>query len=122
MGKANISFPEGMLEEIDRRAEAACTTRSGFVQETTATYIAKLDRKAERDARRERIELAITGMRGIGDRMPPGPDGVTLIRQMRDRVPEWLAVPAEPAVDATGSAAAKTPHPAASPEAEDGDG
>ena len=115
MGKANISFPEGMLEEIDRRAEAGGTTRSGFVQEATATYIEKLDRDAERDARRERIELAIAGMRGIGERMPPGPDGVTLIRQMRDRAPEWLAAAAEPA-------AAKAPRPAASPAAEDGDG
>ena len=90
MGKANISFPEGMLDEIDRRANAAGTTRSGFVQEATARYIAQLDYEVEREARRLRIENAIEGMREIGKRMPPGPDGVTLIRQMRDAVPEWL--------------------------------
>ena len=90
MGKANISFPEGMLEEIDRRADAAGTTRSGFVQEATAHYIAQLDHDVERDARRQRIESAATRMAEIGKRMPPGPDGVTLIRQMRDAVPEWL--------------------------------
>ena len=90
MGKANISFPEGMLEEIDRRADAAGTTRSGFVQEATARYIAQLDHDVEREARRQRIENAATRMAEIGKRMPPGPDGVTLIRQMRDAVPEWL--------------------------------
>lgn len=90
MGKANISFPEGMLEEIDRRAGAIGTTRSAFVQEATATYIARLDYDAEREERRQRIERAIVGMREIGDRMPPGPDGATIIRQMRDALPEWL--------------------------------
>ena len=38
MSKANISFPEGMLEEVDRRAEAAGITRSGFIQETTVLH------------------------------------------------------------------------------------
>ena len=90
MGKANISFPEGMLEEIDRRAEAAGTTRSGFIQEATATYIARLDETAEREERRVRIERAMVGMREIGARMPPGPSGTVIIRQLRDALPEWL--------------------------------
>jgi hypothetical protein len=90
MGKANISFPDGMLEEIDRRAEAAGTTRSGFIQEATAQYLAKVDYETERDARAARIEAAIEGMRRIGESLPPGPDGVTLIRRMRDEVPSWL--------------------------------
>ncbi len=90
MGKANISFPDGMLEEVDRRAAACRTTRSGFIQEATARYIAQLDYDTERGERAERIERAIKGMREIGASLPPGPDGVTLIRQMRDAVPEWL--------------------------------
>lgn len=89
MGKANISFPDGMLEEVDRRASASGTTRSGFIQEATARYIAQLDYATERTRRAERIERAIQGMRKIGESLPPGPDGVTLIRQMRDAVPEW---------------------------------
>lgn len=91
MGKANISFPEGMLEEVDRRAAAAGITRSAFVQEATGRYLAELQYDAEREARAKRIERAIAGMREIGASLPPGPDGVTLIRQMRDEVPEWLA-------------------------------
>jgi|GEM_PF-1107585 len=90
MGKANISFPEGMLEEIDRRAAEAGTTRSGFIQEATSAYIARIDEDAEREERRKRIERAQEHMAEIGKRMQPGPDGVTVIRQVRDALPEWL--------------------------------
>lgn len=90
MGKANISFPEGMLEEIDRRADAAGITRSAFVQEATATYIAQVDYSAEREERSKRIEQAQKRMAEIGSRMAPGPDGATTIRQFRDALPEWL--------------------------------
>jgi hypothetical protein len=91
MGKANISFPEGMLEEVDRRAAGAGMTRSAFIQEATGHYLAQLQHDVEREARVERIERAIAGMREIGQRLPPGPDGVSLIRQMRDAVPGWAS-------------------------------
>ena len=91
MGKANISFPEGMLEEVDRRAAEAGMTRSALIQETTGHYLAQLQHDVERQARAERIERAIAGMREIGQRLPPGPDGVSLIRQMRDAVPGWAS-------------------------------
>ncbi|MHB9002886.1 MAG: hypothetical protein ACYC6C_02310 [Coriobacteriia bacterium] len=90
MGKANISFPKGMLEDIDERALTGGTTRSGFVQEAVATYVAALDRESALRGRAERIDEAIAGMREIGSTLPPGPDGVTLIRRDRDRHPEWL--------------------------------
>lgn len=99
MGKANISFPDGMLEEVDRRAVASGTTRSAFIQEATAHYIAELDYDAERETRRGRIERVKLHMREIGASLPPGPDGVTLIRQMRDAVPEWLTPREEPRDD-----------------------
>lgn len=89
MGKANISFPEGMLEEVDRRAAERGTTRSGFVQEATARYLRQVEHENELEARRRDIEEAIRGMREIGAGLAPGPDGVTLIRQMRDAPPRW---------------------------------
>lgn len=89
MGKANISFPKGMLEEIDERAEYRGLTRSALVQEAVATYIAQTAYEKERAERAARIDRAIAGMREIGASLPPGPDGVTIIRQMRDAVPEW---------------------------------
>jgi hypothetical protein len=88
MGKANISFPEGMLEEVDRRA--AGITRSAFIQEATGRYLVQLAHDAEREARAERIERAKRHMAEIGASLPPGPDGASLIRKMRDSVPEWL--------------------------------
>ncbi|MHB1319100.1 MAG: CopG family ribbon-helix-helix protein, partial [Anaerolineae bacterium] len=77
MGKANISFPDGMLEEVDRRAEASGTTRSAFIQEATAHYIAEQDHAVERDERRTRIKRAQLRMAEIGKHLPPGPDGAT---------------------------------------------
>ncbi|PKQ29804.1 MAG: hypothetical protein CVT60_03510 [Actinobacteria bacterium HGW-Actinobacteria-10] len=90
MGKANISFPAGMLEDIDARAAHGGTTRSGFVQEAVATYTAALDRNTDLLSRSERIEAAIAGMREIGSALPPGPDGATLIRRHRAARPGWL--------------------------------
>lgn len=90
MGKANISFPEGMLEDIDRRASSAGETRSAFVQDAVAHYAADLDRESESRARQTRVERAILGMREIGEALSAGVDGVTLIRRSRDETPAWL--------------------------------
>ena len=89
MAKINISLPDSLLAEIDRRASASDRTRSGFIQEAAANYIAQSDYARERAERAARIEQAIKSMREIGASLPPGPDGVTLIRQMRDEIPEW---------------------------------
>ena len=96
MGKANISFPDGMLEEVDARAAKGGTTRSAFIQEATRQYLAQLDYETERAERAARVERALVHMREIGASLPPGPDGVTLLRQMRDAVPEWLTQRVEP--------------------------
>jgi metal-responsive CopG/Arc/MetJ family transcriptional regulator len=93
MGKANISFPEGLLEEVDRRAAEAGISRSGFIQEATARYIEQLDERQLRDARAARVERAKRHMRELGATLPPGPDGVALLRKMRDATPEWLGSP-----------------------------
>jgi metal-responsive CopG/Arc/MetJ family transcriptional regulator len=90
VGKANISFPDGMLEEVDERAKAVGTTRSAFIQQATAQYLAKSEYEVEREARAARIEAAMEGMRRIGESLPPGPSGVEILRQMRDEVPSWL--------------------------------
>jgi predicted transcriptional regulator len=90
VGKANISFPEGMLEQVDRLAAETGKTRSAFIQEAVARYTAQIEYEGERAERRAQIEQAIEGMRDIGRRMAPGPDGVTLIRQMRDAPPRWF--------------------------------
>jgi predicted DNA-binding protein len=90
VGKANISFPEGMLETVDQRSESSGTTRSAFIQEAISRYLADLDRDLARVVRVDRIEQAILGMREIGLELPGGTDGVALLRQLRDATPVWL--------------------------------
>jgi len=89
VGKANISFPVGMLEEVDRRADASGTTRSAFIQEATASYIAQLDADQEQAERASRVRRALEGMREIGARLPAGDSGAALIGRARRSGPRW---------------------------------
>ncbi len=91
MAKVNISIPDGLLDEVDRRASAADTTRSAFMQEAAARYITSLDQEAERTARSERIGAAITKMREVGSRVPRRTDGTDTIRRFRDVPEPWLS-------------------------------
>lgn len=87
MGKANISFPDGLLEEIDRRAAAGGTTRSGFVQEAAASYIARLDDDRVRAERERGIGDAMRRMRDLAHRLElkDGGDAVRAVRDARPR-------------------------------------
>ena len=92
MAKTNISMPDALLGEVDRRAKAARTTRSGFIQEAAAHYIATLEAKDEAAKRSERITRAIEDMAEIGRALPQGSLGVDLIRRQRDLPPSWLVL------------------------------
>jgi hypothetical protein len=91
MAKVNISLPDGLLDEVDRRADAAHTTRSAFMQEAAARYITSLDREAESAARSERIGSAIAKMHAVGARIPRKADGTEAIRHFRDMPEPWLS-------------------------------
>jgi len=84
VAKPTISLPDGMLDEVDRRAAAAGVSRSAFIQEAIARYGADLDAEREQDARARRIGDAMREIREIAERMPPGVDGTALIRRFRD--------------------------------------
>ncbi len=90
MAKTTISVPDELLEDIDRRASEAGTTRSGFVQEAAAHYIATLDGERARAERAERIDAAIDKMRETATHMPKGTDGTGIIRHFRDMPEPWL--------------------------------
>ncbi|MBF4510162.1 MAG: ribbon-helix-helix protein, CopG family [Aeromicrobium sp.] len=90
MAKPTISIPDGMLEDIDRRAAEAGISRSAFVQEAIARYGEALDEQTAQEARARRIHRAIEEMREIGKKMPPGVDGTAIIRRLRDAPPRWL--------------------------------
>jgi metal-responsive CopG/Arc/MetJ family transcriptional regulator len=84
MAKVNVSIPDELLDEIDELASAVDTSRSGFVQEASARYIAQIRAEAERRARSERIERAMSDMREIADEVADF-DGVAAIRHDRER-------------------------------------
>lgn len=91
MAKPTISIPDGMLEDVDRRAAEAGVSRSAFVQEAIARYGADLDAEREQDARARRIGAAIEQAREIARHEPPGaPDAETIIRAVRDAPHRWL--------------------------------
>ena len=91
MAKTNISMPDGLLAEIDRRAAAAETTRSGFIQEAASHYLTALDEAAAARERAERLGQAYDKMRRVAEHMPPGADGTAIIRRFRDQREPWLA-------------------------------
>jgi metal-responsive CopG/Arc/MetJ family transcriptional regulator len=91
MAKPTISLPDGLLEDVDRRAADAGISRSAFIQEALVHYGRELDTEQERDARAERIGRAMAQAREIAKHMPPdAPDAETIIRAIRDAPPRWL--------------------------------
>ncbi len=90
MAKTNISMPDALLEEIDVHAHKAGTTRSGFIQEAAAHYIASLKTKNAEAERYDRIGRAMEAMAETAKKIPPGESGVALIRRSRDLPREWM--------------------------------
>ncbi|TLM76505.1 MAG: ribbon-helix-helix protein, CopG family [Actinobacteria bacterium] len=89
MARINITLPDGLLAEIDEAAAAAGKTRSGFIQEAGARYAAEVRAGRARDERQERILAAQRTAAEIGSRLPPGPDGLTILRELRYSYPDW---------------------------------
>jgi len=89
MGKINISLPDGMLEEIDRRTGPTGTTRSGFIRDATAHYLTALDEAAARSARARRVGKALEKMRSLAP-VVGAPGSAKVIREeQRDAAPRW---------------------------------
>ena len=88
MGKINISLPDGMLEEIDRRAGATGATRSGFIRDAAAHYLTALDSEAARSARAKRVGKALEKMRSLAP-VVGAPGSAKVMREQRDAPPRW---------------------------------
>jgi metal-responsive CopG/Arc/MetJ family transcriptional regulator len=84
MAKINISVPDELLEDIDALAAELHRSRSGFVAEASARYVADIRAEQAERERREQIGEAMQAMREIAKRMPPGRDTTELIREDRD--------------------------------------
>jgi metal-responsive CopG/Arc/MetJ family transcriptional regulator len=88
MSKINISVPDEVLDEIDRRARSAGTTRSGFLRDAAAHYMTALDEKAAAEERSKRVLTALDKMRSLAPSVG-APGSGTVIRELRDAAPRW---------------------------------
>jgi metal-responsive CopG/Arc/MetJ family transcriptional regulator len=64
--KVNVSLPEELVGEIDETAGELGLTRSGFIAEASARYVADVKNLTAEERRREDISRAIASMRRIG--------------------------------------------------------
>ncbi|MDP2183011.1 MAG: type II toxin-antitoxin system HicB family antitoxin [Actinomycetota bacterium] len=67
--KVNVSLPEHLVAEIDETAEELGLTRSGFIAEASARYVADVKNLSAEEMRRRDIDRAIAGMRRIGAKL-----------------------------------------------------
>ncbi len=73
-----------MLYEVDDLAKRRRLSRSGFVQEATARYIAEIEAEEARRKRQTRVEAAMEKMRRAG-KGTAAFDGTAQIRKDRQR-------------------------------------
>jgi metal-responsive CopG/Arc/MetJ family transcriptional regulator len=85
MARINITIPDGLLEDVDRTAESIGTSRSAFLQEAGACYIAQIAEEHKREQRTRDIDAAIAHARTVGADVTPGFDAVAQIRRDRER-------------------------------------
>jgi predicted transcriptional regulator len=82
--RITITLPDGLVEELDRLAVEAGTSRSGIIREASASYVAE-KRTTERDrARLAAVEATLTLFEQMR-RMPPLDDRPVLeiLREIR---------------------------------------
>ena len=83
--KVNVSLPEALVAEIDDAAADMGLTRSAFIAEASARYVAEREAFAAEEKRRRDIDQAMKSMRERGKKIPRGIDYVGIIRQFRER-------------------------------------
>lgn len=87
--KVNVSLPEELVGEIDETADALGLTRSGFIAEASARYVADVKNLSAEERRREDIGRAIASMRRIGAKLPAGAVDEMIAQTRRDRDRGW---------------------------------
>ena len=83
--KVNISLKPHLVEEIDSAAKELGLTRSGFVAEASARYVADVRNLGAEERRRKDIQRARDTFRRIGATLPPGTGDELIEQTRRDR-------------------------------------
>lgn len=69
--KVNVSLPEHLVTEIDETAEELDMTRSGFIAEASARYVADLKNLTAEELRRRDIQRARATWQRMGAKLTP---------------------------------------------------
>lgn len=83
MAKVTISIPDDLLAEVDALAAELNESRSGIVQEATASYVTAVAENRSQAERRARIEAAIKTARSLAPSIGSF-DATAMIREDRD--------------------------------------
>jgi metal-responsive CopG/Arc/MetJ family transcriptional regulator len=83
MAKVNVSLPDELLHEVDSLAEELAKSRSGFVQEAAAHYVAQIRAEQAAARRADEIGSAIAQMRELSEEIGTF-DSTAFIRADRD--------------------------------------
>jgi len=83
--KVNVSLPEELVAEIDASAAEMGVTRSAFMAEASARYVAEREAFAAEEMRKRDIDRAMKHMKELGKKLPKGFDYVAAIRKDRER-------------------------------------
>ena len=83
MAKVNVSIGDDLLGEVDSLARELDLSRSGFVQEATARYVATVREEQAEKSRRESILEALAEARRLSVKVGSF-DSTAVIRADRD--------------------------------------
>lgn len=83
--KVNISLPRDLVERIDEAAGELGLTRSGFVAEASARYVADVHNLSAEERRRQDVQRARATFQRIGAKIPADFDFMAQLRKDRDR-------------------------------------
>ena len=85
--KVNVSLPEHLVAEIDEVATDLGTSRSGFIAEASARYVADIKNLTAEERRRRDIDRAIASFKRIGAKLSADDiqDMMDQVRRDRER-------------------------------------
>lgn len=80
MAKINVSMPENVLQELDKAARRASTSRSALLSEAVRKYLKDLEEQRDRERRRQAAASIDRFREKFG-----GWDGTAEVLKWRDR-------------------------------------
>ena len=87
--KVNVSLPPELVVEIDGIAAERGQSRSGFIAEASARYVADLKTLSAEEQRKRDIDQAMVNMKELGKKIPKDFDYMKAIHEFREGRRIW---------------------------------